>query len=126
VTTVALRKRAAWDSLQTHHQAVESVHLRQLFEDDPKRGERLVAEAAGLYLDYSKNRITDETLKLLLRLAEESGLRERIDAMFRGDPINVSEKLGAPCGAPYAPRRLDRGGWPERGSGRPRCPRQDG
>ena len=81
-------------------------HLRELFADDPKRGERLTVEAAGLYLDYSKNRITDETLKLLLQLAEESGLRERIDAMFRGDKINVTENravlhvaLRAPKGA---------------------------
>ena len=104
MTRVALRKRAAWDSLQTHHQAIQSVHLRQLFDEDPKRGERLVAEAAGLYLDYSKNRITDETLKLLLRLAEESGLRERIDAMFRGDQINVSEERSVLHVALRAPR----------------------
>jgi glucose-6-phosphate isomerase len=87
----AFRNRSAWSSLQAHHQQMKNVHLRHLFAEDPKRGERLTAEAAGVYLDYSKNRITDETLKLLLRLAEESDLRERIDAMFRGDRINVSE-----------------------------------
>ena len=71
---------------------VRELHLRKLFADDPKRGERLTAEAVGIYLDYSKNRITDETLRLLLQLAEESGLRSRIDAMFRGEKINVTEK----------------------------------
>jgi glucose-6-phosphate isomerase len=81
----------AWKSLAAHHQRIRELHLRQLFADDPKRGERMTAEAVGLYLDYSKNRITDETLKLLLQLAEESGLRERIDAMFRGEKINVTE-----------------------------------
>src|SRR5205807_3808432 len=70
---------------------VGDLHLRTLFANDPKRGERLAVEAVGLYLDYSKNRITDETLKLLLRLAEESDLRGRIDAMFRGEKINVTE-----------------------------------
>jgi len=84
--------RAAWKALEAHVASVRGRHLRALFADDAKRGERLVAEAAGVYLDYSKNRVTDETLELLVRLAEESGLRERIDAMFRGDRINVSEK----------------------------------
>src|SRR5882757_5273935 len=87
----ALRMRPAWESLEKHYQKVEGLHLRQLFAEDPKRGEKLAVEAAGIYLDYSKNRITDETLRLLLRLAHESGLRDRIDAMFRGDKINVSE-----------------------------------
>src|SRR6202035_5151202 len=68
------------------------LHLRKLFADDPKRGERMTAEAVGLFLDYSKNRITDETVKLLIELAEESGLRSRIDAMFRGEKINTTEK----------------------------------
>ena len=86
-----LPQRPAWRSLETHYQKLQSLHLRSLFSEDPKRGERLTAEAAGLFLDYSKNRITDETLKLLLQLAEESGLQERIDAMFRGEKINVSE-----------------------------------
>jgi glucose-6-phosphate isomerase len=86
-----LPERAAWKALQLHCPQVRTLHLRELFAADPRRGERLNAEAAGIHLDYSKNRVTDETLKLLLRLAEESGLRERIDAMFRGEKINVSE-----------------------------------
>src|SRR5690242_5532649 len=84
--------RPAWKALQAHHAKVRDVHLRRLFADDPGRGERLTAEAVGVFLDYSKNRITDETLALLLELAEQSGLRARIDAMFRGEKINVSEK----------------------------------
>ena len=87
-----LTSRKAWKKLLTHYKKIRAVHLRSLFADDPKRGERMTAEAAGIFLDYSKNRITDETLKLLLKLAEESGLRARIDAMFRGDKINVTEK----------------------------------
>ena len=79
--------------------------MRQLFADDPKRGERFTVEAVGLFLDYSKNRITDETLKLLLQLAEESGLRERIDAMFRGEKINVTEKRAVLHVALRAPKR---------------------
>jgi glucose-6-phosphate isomerase len=86
-----LPQRPAWKSLEAHHQKLQTLHLRSLFSEDPKRGEKLTAEAAGLFLDYSKNRITDETLKLLLQLAVESGLRELIDAMFRGDKINISE-----------------------------------
>jgi glucose-6-phosphate isomerase len=85
-------RRPAWKALGAHYKTMRETHLKQLFADDPKRGERFTAEAAGLFLDYSKNRITDETLKLLVQLAEESGLREHIDAMFRGDKINVSEK----------------------------------
>ena len=85
-------RRSAWKALSAHYKQVREVHLRQLFADDPKRGERFTTEAAGIFFDYSKNRITDETVKLLLQLAEESGLRERIDAMFRGEKINVSEK----------------------------------
>jgi glucose-6-phosphate isomerase len=81
----------AWKALEAHHQKVRELHLRSLFADDSKRGQRFAIEAAGLYLDYSKNRITDETLKLLLQLAEACGLRERIDAMFRGDKINITE-----------------------------------
>jgi glucose-6-phosphate isomerase len=87
----SLTQRKAWKALQTHHAKVKELHLRQLFGEDPQRGERMTAEAVGLFLDYSKNRITDETLKLLLQLAEESGLRDRIDAMFRGDKINITE-----------------------------------
>jgi glucose-6-phosphate isomerase len=99
-----LRKRPAWASLEKHYQAMKGLHLRQLFADDGHRGERMAVEAAGIYLDYSKNRITDQTLKLLLQLAEESGLRERIDAMFRGEPINVSEKRAVLHAALRAPR----------------------
>ncbi len=86
-----LRERAAWAALEKHYGEIRDVHLRDLFADDPERGQRLAAEGAGLYLDYSKNRITDETIGLLLQLAEESGLAERTEAMFRGDRINVSE-----------------------------------
>jgi glucose-6-phosphate isomerase len=85
-------ERSAWKALAAHCQQIRSLHLRRLFAEDPKRGERLTAEGVGIYLDYSKNRITDETLGLLLQLAEQSGLRARIDAMFRGEKINVSEK----------------------------------
>ena len=87
-----LTERPAWKALEAHYATVRNLHLRQLFADDPHRGERFTAEAAGLYLDYSKNRITEETLQLLLRLAEECGLSERIVAMFGGGPINVTEK----------------------------------
>jgi len=87
-----LTARPAWKALEAHYGKVRGLHLRKLFADDVKRGERMTAEAAGIYLDYSKNRITDETMTLLLRLAEESGLRERIDAMFRGEKINITEK----------------------------------
>jgi glucose-6-phosphate isomerase len=85
-------KRNGWSALASHYKSVSKLHLHQLFADDPRRGERLAVEAVGLYLDYSKNRLTDETLKLLLALAEESGLRSRIDAMFSGEKINVTEK----------------------------------
>ena len=81
-----------WKALSAHFQKVDRLHLRDLFAQEPKRGERLTAEAAGIYLDYSKNRITDETLGLLLQLAEESGLRARIEAMFAGEKINLSER----------------------------------
>jgi glucose-6-phosphate isomerase len=99
-----LTARAAWKALQAHHQKVGAVHLRMLFADDPKRGERMIAEAAGVFLDYSKNWITDETLGLLLQLAEESDLRARIDAMFRGEKINVTEKRAVLHVALRAPR----------------------
>jgi glucose-6-phosphate isomerase len=85
-------RQAAWSALASHYKTVSKLHLHQLFADDPKRGERLAVEAVGLYLDYSKNRVTDETLRLLLQLAEDSGLRSRIDAMFHGEKINVTEK----------------------------------
>ena len=87
----ALTMRLAWKALIDHHQRIRNVHLRELFASDPQRGERLTAEAAGLYLDYSKNRVTDETIGLLLRLAEECGLAARIEAMFSGQKINVTE-----------------------------------
>src|SRR4051812_12125628 len=77
-----LRQRPAWKALEAHHQKIKDVHLRQMFADDPKRGERFTCEAVGLYLDYSKNRATDETFKLLVQLATECDLRNRIDAMF--------------------------------------------
>src|ERR1700756_531925 len=86
-----LRERKAWQALERHYAEISGRHLRELFEADPDRGTRLTAEAAGIYLDYSKNRITDETLGLLLQLAEESELAGRRDAMFRGEHINVSE-----------------------------------
>jgi glucose-6-phosphate isomerase len=87
-----LTKLAAWQTLVAHYPKIRELHLRKLFADDPARGERMKAEAIGIYFDYSKHRITDETLRLLLQLAEESGLRSRIDAMFRGEKINVTEK----------------------------------
>jgi glucose-6-phosphate isomerase len=99
-----LTQRQAWKALQAHHTKVKHVHLRQLFAYDPSRGERLTAEAAGLFLDYSKNRITDETLKLLIQLAEESGLRDRMEAMFRGDKINITENRAVLHVALRAPR----------------------
>jgi glucose-6-phosphate isomerase len=99
-----LTSRPAWKALQAHHDKVRQLHLRELFAKDAKRGERLAIEAAGLYLDYSKNRITDETLKLLVQLAEESGLRARIDAMFRGEKINITENRAVLHVALRAPR----------------------
>ena len=99
-------KHAARQALEDHHETMRGLHLRNLFADDPTRGKRMTAEAAGVYLDYSKNRINDETLTLLIELAEQSGLRARIDAMFRGEKINVTENravlhvaLRAPKGA---------------------------
>src|ERR1700678_2152384 len=105
--TLPLKRRAAWKKLQAHFKAIGPRHLRDLFAEDPDRGEHCTLEAAGIYLDYSKNRITRDTLQLLVELAEESGLRERIDAMFAGEAINVSEHrsvlhvaLRAPGNAP--------------------------
>jgi glucose-6-phosphate isomerase len=88
----SLTRRPAWKALEAHYRAVRKLHLRDLFAGDAARGERLTLEAAGLYLDYSKNRVTDETLRLLVRLAEESGLRARIEAMFQGEKINITEQ----------------------------------
>jgi glucose-6-phosphate isomerase len=87
----SLRQRPAWSALEAHYGEIRDLHLRELFAADPGRGERLAAEGAGVYLDYSKNRITDETITLLLQLAQQSGLAERIEAMFSGERINVSE-----------------------------------
>ena len=81
----SLTASKAWKALQTHHEQIGATHLRDLFATDPGRGERLTVEAAGLFVDYSKNRITDETVKLLIELARESGLESKIEAMFRGD-----------------------------------------
>ena len=89
--TASSAAAAEWKALAAHFARIRKVHLRDLFADDPKRGERMTIEAAGIFLDYSKNRATDETLRLLLRLAEKSGLRDRTKAMFRGDKINVTE-----------------------------------
>jgi glucose-6-phosphate isomerase len=100
----SLATREAWKALDGHVRAIRGVHLRTLFADDPARGERLTAEGGGLFLDYSKNRVTDETMRLLGRLAEESGLRARIDAMFRGEKINVTENRAVLHVALRAPR----------------------
>jgi glucose-6-phosphate isomerase len=102
--TKTLTRRKAWKALAAHHKQVGELHLRNLFADDPSRGERMTAEAAGLFLDYSKNRITDETVNLLLQLAQESNLRGRIDAMFRGEKINITENRAVLHVALRAPR----------------------
>jgi glucose-6-phosphate isomerase len=99
-----LTKRKSWKALQAHFKTIRAVHLRTLFTDDPQRGTRMTAEAAGLFLDYSKNRITDETIQLLVELADESGLHEQIEAMFRGDNINVTENRAVLHIALRAPR----------------------
>jgi glucose-6-phosphate isomerase len=103
-STKPATQRRAWKALAAHHEQIRDRHLSELFAADPGRGTRLAAEGAGLYLDYSKNRITDESLKLLVRLAEESGLRTRIDAMFRGERINTTEGRAALHVALRAPR----------------------
>ena len=120
-------ERAAWKALAAHAETMRERHLRDLFAGDPSRGTRLAVEAAGIYFDYSKHRVVDETMALLVRLAEESGLRSRIDAMFRGDRINVTEgravlhvALRAPAG------RVDPRGRRERRPGRARGARPDG
>jgi glucose-6-phosphate isomerase len=104
MTMAASHKRSAWKGLTDHQKKIEGVHLRQLFSEDAGRGKRLTAEGAGIYLDYSKNRITDETLTLLVELAVQLGLRERIDAMFSGEKINVSEGRAVLHVALRAPR----------------------
>jgi glucose-6-phosphate isomerase len=103
-TIPPLTQRKGWKALATHHRTARKWHLRELFAKSPKRGERMTAEAAGLYLDYSKNRVTGRTVKLLVELAEESGLRDRIDAMFRGDKINLTENRAVLHVALRAPR----------------------
>ena len=97
-------KRTAWKALENHHRRIRGLHLRDLFAGDPSRGGRLAAHAAGLYLDYSKNRITDQTIRLLIQLADESGLQARMDAMFRGEKINITENRAALHVALRAPR----------------------
>ena len=97
-------KQPAWKALEAHYKRARDLHLRELFTNDPTRGERMSAHGAGIYLDYSKNRITDHTLGLLLQLAEQSGLQSRIDAMFRGEKINTTEKRAALHVALRAPR----------------------
>src|SRR5262249_28118386 len=99
-----LTKRPAWKALATHYKEMNDRHLRDLFADDAQRGERLTADAVGLYLDYSENRITEDTVRLLTKLADECGLRERIDAMFRGDKINITENRAVLHVALRAPR----------------------
>jgi glucose-6-phosphate isomerase len=99
-----LTERAAWKALDAHYQSIKDTHLRQLFADDPQRGERLAVEGVGFYFDYSKHRVTDETIRLLLGLAEECGLRARIDAMFSGQKINVTEDRAVLHVALRAPR----------------------
>jgi len=91
MTALPLRQRSAWLALETHQRTLDATNLRTLFAQDPKRGERLRAEAEGIHLEYSKQRVTDETLRLLVELAHESNLAERRDQMFRGEHINVSE-----------------------------------
>jgi len=103
-TPAPLTQLPAWKALESHHKKIEPLHLRDIFVQDPQRGTRLTAEALGIYLDYSKNRVTDETIKLLLQLAEESGLRQRIDAMFRGEKINITEDRAVLHVALRAPR----------------------
>src|SRR6266403_742101 len=103
-TTKSVSERRAWNALVAHYQNARELHLRKLFADDPTRGKRMTIEAVGLYLDYSKNRVTDETLKLLMQLAEESGLRGRIAAMFQGEKINITENRAVLHVALRAPR----------------------
>ncbi len=104
INVLSLTQRPAWQALENHYRQVKDLHLRQLFADDPRRGERFALEDVGIYFDYSKNRVTDETLRLLLVLAQSAGLRERIDAMFRGEKINVTENRAVLHVALRAPR----------------------
>src|SRR5438874_370268 len=104
--SLPLTERPAWKALRTHYDSARTLSLRRLFTDDPERGKRLALDGAGFYLDYSKNLVTDETLKLLVRLAEESDLRSRIEAMFRGDKINITENRSVLHVALRAPRGM--------------------
>ena len=118
---------SAWARLEQHHAAVADRHLRDLFAEDPARGERLTVEAEGILLDYSKHRVTDETMRLLVELAEASGLRERIDAMFSGERINVTENRAVLHVALRAPAgEVDRGRRPGRRARRARGAGPDG
>src|SRR2546429_5198519 len=99
-----LTQRPSWQKLEEHYHTARNLHLRTLFAEDPHRGERFALEAVGIYLDYSKNRVNDETMRLLLELAESAGLRERIDAMFKGEKINVTERRAVLHVALRAPR----------------------
>src|ERR671925_1758056 len=101
---LALTQHPAWQALETHYHKIKDLHLRQLFANDPQRGERFVVEAVGIYFDYSKHRITDETIRLLVQLAEACGLREHIEAMFRGGKINLTEDRAVLHVALRAPR----------------------
>jgi glucose-6-phosphate isomerase len=103
--TTPLRERSAWKELSAHYEQIRDTHLRDLFATDPRRGERLTLDACGIYLDYSKNRVTYDTIRMLLQLADESGLRERIDAMFAGEKINVTEDRAVLHVALRAPRK---------------------
>ncbi|HWE62790.1 MAG TPA: glucose-6-phosphate isomerase, partial [Chloroflexota bacterium] len=103
-STITLTERPAWKALADHYQQIKDTHLRTLFAQDPRRGTHFALEAVGLYFDYSKHRITEETVRLLLQLAQECGLRERIDAMFRGEKINVTEQRAVLHVALRAPR----------------------
>src|SRR5215469_10047878 len=91
-TLAPLTQRPEWKALEEHYQKIRNIHLRNLFADDARRGKNFALEAEGIYLDYSKNRVTEETLRLLFNLAASSGLRQRIEAMFNGEKINVTEK----------------------------------
>ena len=104
MSTSRLTERPAWAALAANYSRLENIHLRQLFAEDPKRGEHMTLEAVGLYLDYSKNRLTDETLRQLVRLAEECSLRRRIDGMFAGETINITEGRAVLHVALRAPR----------------------
>ena len=121
-----LTQRPAWKALAAHHKKVQNLQLRKLFADDSKRGERMTAAAAGLFLDYSKNRVTDETIKLLVRLANESDLSGRIEAMFSGEKINLTENRAVLHVALRAPKERDHhGGRKKRRAGGPRSARKD-